>query len=237
MNAKTDTNPNRPSLCVLLARGDHVSGMLLDRICHWAQYGKATIKDVDGKWIANDRIWWMREAQLSPGQSDRSIAKLTNLGLIEKRQHPFAGRNIMHVRPSTLTKDIIASAKTWDMASEIMTKAGIPLPEWFAGAGTQIFPSLTEMLAAWGEEVTPEEIGKLAVFHKDIKAVTKHDLCHDFTEIVLPLIKWAKANWEKISTKEAPKPSLAHFCEGLYVKALDVTIKETAPNEFGFDPA
>jgi hypothetical protein len=225
------TNPSRAALYVILTRGNHVSAMLLDRICYWAQYGKAKIKGVEGYWIANDRSWWMREAQLSPSQFDRSIANQDKFGLIERRQHPFGGRgNILHVRPTALTKDIIASARTWDVVVEILPQAGIPIPECLADHH-QVTPSLAQMLEAFDvKEPTPEEVCKLAAYRENMKAM--HDADYgidvDQSKNTLPLIYWAKENWGKIGTKKAPQPSLAHFCDDLYPKALTEALKEAA---------
>lgn len=233
--SKHETNPSRPSLCVLLARGDHVAGFMLDRIAHWAQYGKAKIPDTEGAWVANDREWWMREAQLSEGQLDRSLANLCKRELIERQQARFAGRNIMHVRPSKLTADVLSSAKTWDAAAEIFAHAKIPAAT-LAKHGNVALP-LSVMIAAWGGEVTPQETGALAVFRQHIKAVTFAGATYDFTNSAAQLIAWAKANWIEISTKEAPKPSLAHFCDSLYSNALEATMTEMEPGVFKFDPA
>jgi hypothetical protein len=232
--SKHETNPSRPSLCVLLARGDHVAGFMLDRITHWAQYGKAKVPDTEGTWVANDREWWMREAQLSEGQLDRSLAKLAKFELIEKNQHPFGGRNIMHVRPSELTADILAASKTWGAAAEIFAQAKIPMSKALAKLPA-IDPPLVKMLEAWGAEVTAQDIGKLAVFRQDIKAVSFAGNTYDFTGNVLHLITWVKANWAEIGPKGS-KPSLALFCDSLYGKALTATMKEVEPSLFAFDP-
>jgi hypothetical protein len=226
-SAVKDTKPNTVSICVLLARGDHVAGVLLERISYWSRYGKATIPDVEGHWCANNRRWWMREAYLSPGQLDRSIAKLVELGLIEKRQYPFAGRNVLHMRPNTLTSDILASAKTWGMALEVLAHAGIPTPKGLAEPGTQVMPSLPEMAEAWGKEhLTAEEVGKLALY--------RHEM-NDDNEKTLPLIVWvvhhwvsflAECKWANKNMKDAPAtPSIAFFCDHFNV-ALSAAMKE-----------
>jgi hypothetical protein len=222
--AVKNTNPDKTSICVLLARGDHAAGFLLRKIVHWMQYGKAKVKGAEGEWVANDREWWMREAQLSAGQLDRALAKLDNdFDLIERQQAKFAGRNIVHVRPSKLTTDILASAKTWDAAAEILAQAKIPAPTLAKHENVAL--PLSVMIAAWGGEVTPQEIGALAKFREDIKVVEYGANTYDLTTTAPLLISWAKANWIEISTKEAPKPSLAHFCDGLYGAALEVTMK------------
>jgi hypothetical protein len=159
------------------------------------------------------------------------------LGLIEEKQHPFGGRNIMHLRPSDLTADTLTASKTWGAAAEILTQAKIPMPAALTKLAAIDLP-LIKMLEAWDGEVTARDIGKLAVFRQDIKAVVMPGgLTYDFTVSALPLIAWAKANWRKISTKEAPKPSLAHFCDSLSGKALTATMKEVEPKVFVFDPA
>ena len=209
-----DTNPNTLPLCILLARGDHVAGVLLDRIHHWSKHGTATIPDAEGHWVANDRHWWMREAQLSPKQYRSAAAKLVEFGLIEKRQYPFAGRNVVHMRPTALTGDILASAKTWDAALEILPHTDVPIPEWLTPK-TQVGASIQEMIDAWGEEsLTAAEIGKLVGYRQDLKhVIDPNGGKHDWSEDTLPLIVWAVNNWGKISTKEAPKPSVAFFCD------------------------
>jgi hypothetical protein len=165
----------------------------------------------------------MREVQLSEGQLDRALAKLDDFDLIKRRQAKFAGRNIVHVRPSKLTADILASAKTWDAVSEILAEAKIPAPTLAKHVNVAL--PLSVMIAAWGGEVTPQEIGALAKFREDIKVVEYGAKAYDLTPSAPKLISWAKANWIEISTKEAPKPSLVHFCDGLYGAALQVTMK------------
>jgi hypothetical protein len=161
--------------------------MLLDKICYWAQYGKATLPGVEGYWVANDRPFWMREAQLSPGQFDRSIAKQAKFELIEKRQYPFAGRNIMHVRPTALTRDIITASKTWDVVAEILPPAGIPIPDCIADH-CQVTPPLDQMLEAFDvDKPTPEEIGKLAAYRQNMKAIATPNGEENHTENTLPL--------------------------------------------------
>jgi hypothetical protein len=233
-----DTNPNNVSICVLLARGDHAAGLLLDRINFWSDKGKAKIPGTEGHWCANDRPWWMREAQLSLRQYNLAAAKLVKLGLIEKRQYPFAGRNVLHVRPSTLTNDILASAKTWDMALEVLALAGVSTPAWLAEPGTQVAPSLQEMINAWGKEsLAPPEIGKLAQFRQEMKCVSTAYEKYDCSNIALPLIEWVVNNWTNFltgckaadiyhNTKGDPsEPSVAFFCEHALV-ALDLASQE-----------
>jgi hypothetical protein len=191
-------------------------------------------KGTEGEWVANDREWWMREVQLSEGQLDRALAKLDDFDLIERRQAKFAGRNIVHVRPSKLTADILASAKTWDAAAEILAEAKIPAPT-LAKHGNVDLP-LSVMIAAWGGEVTPQETGALAVFRQDIKAVDHAGATYDFTSDAPALIAWAKDNWICIKTKEALHPSLTHFCGGLYLEALKVTMTDVGDGVLKFDP-
>ena len=59
-----ETRPNRLPLCIMLADGNHMAGVLLERIVYWGPHGNAVIPTADGKWIANDRRWWMQEARL-----------------------------------------------------------------------------------------------------------------------------------------------------------------------------
>jgi len=217
----TKIKPSWASLCVLLARGDHVAGMLLERVASWASHGKATIKGVAGTWVANDREWWRREACLSLKQYNSAAARLIEFGLIEKRQHPFAGRSIVHMRPSKLTADILASAKTWSAAAEIFAEAKIPAPT-LADYGDIKMP-LSVLKEAWGGEVTPQDVGALAVFREEMKGFEYQWTTYNLTMDAPKLLTWAKANWIEISTKEAPKPSLAAFCDGLFAAALQVT--------------
>jgi len=115
---KSETTPSRIALCVKLAHSNHMAGILLYRIVFWKQYARAKIKGETGEWIANDRAWWMREAQLSSDQYDRTISKLKKWNLIESRQWWFGGRNILFVRPTKVTADYVTAAKTWQAADE-----------------------------------------------------------------------------------------------------------------------
>jgi hypothetical protein len=117
----SDTTPHKDALCIMLAKENLIAGFLLHKLLYWARYGKAAIPGCEGYWIAHERLWWTREARLSLGQFDRAISMLTNLGLIEKRQWWFGGRNILHVRPTSRTKDFVASAVTWE-AADILIK-------------------------------------------------------------------------------------------------------------------
>ena len=117
---KTETTPARIALCVKLAHCNHMAGVLLYRIVFWAQYSSAKINGVIGVWTANDRAWWMREAQLSSDQYDRTISKLEKWNLVERRQWWFSGRNILFVRPTEVTSDYLAAAKTWQAAAEFV---------------------------------------------------------------------------------------------------------------------
>ncbi len=195
------TNPNRLALCVLLARRDHVAAHLLDRICHWAQYGKATIPGFGGTWTANDHPWWRREAALSPDQLDRSLAKLDKFSLIEREQRKFAGVNILHVRPTGFTRLFLTAAKTWDVAAEILASEGIPAPAFAEQAPTV---SLSDMLAAFEGDHTAEDMARLAVYRQDMATVTLAQGEVDCSACALELILWAKEHWDK--------PSIEHFC-------------------------
>ncbi len=114
------TNPSPLSLCIKLARENHRAGVLLERIVHWSRYGRAEIPVTSGYWIANDRAWWRREACLSADQYDRSIRRLKEWQLVETKQWWWAGRLILHVRPTELTTDYLAAAKTWKAADELI---------------------------------------------------------------------------------------------------------------------
>lgn len=115
-----ETNPNRLALCVMLAGGNHTAGALLERAVYWKQYGAAAIPNVEGKWIANPRLWWMREAHLSSAQYDRASAKLQDQGLIEKRQWWFGRRCILFLRPTLYTMNFLAASSTWQAAQELL---------------------------------------------------------------------------------------------------------------------
>jgi hypothetical protein len=114
------TTPSRNALCVRLAAHDHLAGLFLVGILHWAKYGRAEISGVEGEWVANPRSWWRRECCLSSSQYDRSIAKLKKLGLVETRQWWFGHKNILYVRPTKVTLDYIASATTWVAAEQFL---------------------------------------------------------------------------------------------------------------------
>ena len=114
------TNPYRDAIFIILSRDDHLAGFLLTKIVYWHQYARAQIPGVEGYWIAHKREFWEREARLSPGQYNRAIARLASWGLIEKCQWWFAGQNILHVRPTALTKSFLAIATTWDAAAEFL---------------------------------------------------------------------------------------------------------------------
>ena len=94
------TTPSRNALCVRLAAHDHLAGIFLVSILHWAKYGRAEIPGVEGEWVANPRSWWRRECCLSSSQYDRSISKLKKLGLIETRQWWWGYKNIQIGRAS-----------------------------------------------------------------------------------------------------------------------------------------
>lgn len=115
-----ETTPSRLALCIMLAKGNHLTGAFLYSIVYWSQYGRAKIPHADGYWVANTRIWWCREICLTLRQYDRAVAKLATWGLIEKRQWWFGRRNILYIRPTSLTKDFLASAKSWAAAKELV---------------------------------------------------------------------------------------------------------------------
>lgn len=112
------TSPSRHALCVRLTAHDHLAGLFLFSILHWAKYGRAEIPHVEGEWVANPRSWWRRECCLSSSQYDRSIAKLKKLDLIETRQWWWGHKNILHLRPTKKSLDYIASARTWIAADQ-----------------------------------------------------------------------------------------------------------------------
>ncbi|MEI9426855.1 hypothetical protein [Mesorhizobium sp. Cs1299R1N3] len=112
-------NPSRLARCIMLAQGNHTVGVLLHSITYWAKYGKAEIPNTPGTWIANERTFWMQEACLSSDQYDRCIRSLHKWELIERRQWWFGGKNILFVRPSTITVNYLQSASTWEAAKEL----------------------------------------------------------------------------------------------------------------------
>ena len=117
---KSETTPSRIALCVKLANCNHMAGVLLYQIVFWKQYVHAKIPGVSGEWIANDREWWMREAQLSSDQYDRTILKLEKWNLIERRQWWFGRRNILFVRATKVASDYVMAATTWQAAAEFV---------------------------------------------------------------------------------------------------------------------
>ena len=211
-----DTNPDPLALCVMLAQGDHAAGLLLYKIRHWAKYGKAEKPGVEGTWRANDKPWWMREARLSSGQYDRAIAKLKEYELVEKCQYWFGPRNIGYVRLSSKTRDFLTAATTWDVAFELLAQMGLLCSKGQAPAGTQIKPSLQEMMDAWGApSLKPEEIGALAEFRQRMKSITYNGASHDCNDSSVALIEWAVANWGKAAwlkyTDPVPKTPQIEF--------------------------
>lgn len=99
-----------------------MAGTLLAAIVHWAQYGQAKITGVEGKWVANPREWWMREACLTPAQYDKAIRNLCVWKLIERRQWWFGGKNILYVRPTELTSNFYQAMTTWAAINELETE-------------------------------------------------------------------------------------------------------------------
>lgn len=213
----------------MLARGDHAAGVLLHKIHYWSQYSKAKIPAVEGVWRAKERSWWMREAQLSSRQYDRNIAKLAKYELIEKRQYPFAGRTILHVRPSNTTKDFLSAATTWDVALEILDQMGVPTQ---TKPKTQITPSLQEMIEAWGApNVKPVEVGKLAWFRQSMSSVFGKEGEYNFTPYAVEFIAWTVEHWTEFRTackgKSPPQPQIEFFCDNFEV-ALNPFFKAMA---------
>ncbi len=113
----SETTPSNIALCVKLA-GNHARGVLLFRIHHWIRYATIELPNSEGVWIANPRSFWEQEAQLSPSQCDRALAALEQIGLIERRQYWFGRKNVLHVRPTEMTSNFMAAAKTWQAAEE-----------------------------------------------------------------------------------------------------------------------
>ncbi len=83
-----ETTPSAISLCIILTN-DHARGVLLYRIRHWTKYARISLPGADGYWIANPRLFWQLEAQLSTSQCDRAFSWLEKEGLIERRQFWF----------------------------------------------------------------------------------------------------------------------------------------------------
>jgi hypothetical protein len=149
------TNPSRGVLCIMLAGRNHMSGVFLASIIHWAKYGKAVIAGAPGYWVANRRKWWMKECCLTASQYDRTICKLEKLGLIERRQWWYGGKNILFLRPTEKTRSYIASAATWIAAEQFL---GYPSTGSALEFGGYEKPSLTEV-ASSNENVKNHEPG------------------------------------------------------------------------------
>jgi hypothetical protein len=111
--------PDRLALCVLLA-GDHAGGVLLYKILYWAKYAKIVLPEAEGTWIANTHEFWRQNTVMTKRQCERAFAELAARALIEKRQWWFGGRNILHTRPSALTRDFLDAAKSWEAAKELL---------------------------------------------------------------------------------------------------------------------
>jgi hypothetical protein len=144
-------------------------------------------------------------------------------GLIEKRQYPFAGRTILHVRPTSKTKSFLAAATTWNAALEVLAQMGFPCPAWHTDKATQITPSLQEMIKAWGEpSLKPEEVGELATFRQGMTSVVGHEGEYDFSAFTLEVIAWTVENWAEYGTgckgkKICPKPKIEFFCQNFAI--------------------
>lgn len=117
--AAKDTHPSPDTLCILLARGKHLDGLVLRKIVYWYRYARAEIDGQKGRWIANPRTWWGRETCASLGQFDGATRRLKKAGLIEKRQWWFGGKNVLYVRPTKPTRDFLAAAQTWPAVEEL----------------------------------------------------------------------------------------------------------------------
>lgn len=114
MTSSHETTPSTLTKCIVLACHDHMAGILLHSVWYWYKYARAEIPQSEGKWCANTRIWWARETGMSLRQFDRAIAKLSKLGLIEKKQYWFGKLNILHVRTVLGVQNYIEAATTWD---------------------------------------------------------------------------------------------------------------------------
>jgi hypothetical protein len=125
LSKQRHTTPSRHAICIKLAGGDHKAGAFLYSIQHWTKYASAAIPGVEGHWIANTRVWWMRECCLTSSQYDRTISKLEKMGLIERCQYWFGPRNVLHLRPTTISLKYIASATTWKAADQFLPCSSI----------------------------------------------------------------------------------------------------------------
>ena len=139
------TNPSRAVLCIMIAGHNHMAGVFLASIVHWAKYGRAVIPGAPGYWVANPRMWWMKECCLTASQYDRTICKLEKLGLIERRQWWFGGKNIHFLRSTEKTRSYIASATTWTAAEQFL---GYPNTGSALEFGENEEPSSTEVTSS-----------------------------------------------------------------------------------------
>ena len=184
-----DFKPSTMAICFILARGDRAAGSLLDRIHHWSKSGKIEIPGAEGVWLANTREWWMREAVLSLKQYKVAAARLVDLGLIEKRQYPFKGRDVLHVRPTILTNDILDAATTWATAIEVFELSGVPIPEVVVKPTPKISPSLHEMAEGVRQHRTAQEVRHLAEFRHHMHS---NDGYGGWT---LEVLNWVVQHW------------------------------------------
>jgi len=86
-----------------MAGGDLLAGLMLSQIIYWyspRKDGKSRLRVFKRGhyWIAKARYEWWNETRMSPKQADRALAKLKQLGLIEKRIFKFDGRPTVHLR-------------------------------------------------------------------------------------------------------------------------------------------
>ncbi len=203
---------SNPPSTVCHASGRKAHSGRAARTCRFLkQYGHARITDVEGEWIANPRHWWMQEAQLSPAQYDRASAKLAELKLIEKCQWWYGRKCILFLRPTALTMDFLAAAKTWQAAYELLEE-----PQY--GFSVSANPGVANLLKSKKFSKNAKPSSAISLNPKDIK--TLHGNLHK--EGVYPCAHQAAPSCTKItgqSKKEIP---------GKKEKAKPATFKKTA---------
>ncbi len=81
---------------------DFESALVLDEIFFWTkpQNGKSSprVFKYSALWLAIPRTEWWERKRLTSRQADRAIAKLENLGFVEKRVFLYNGKPTVHLR-------------------------------------------------------------------------------------------------------------------------------------------
>ena len=92
----------RPSLLPLV-EGDHLTALMLSQMIYWwspDKHGVSKLRVQVGSrlWLVKSHADWEAELGLSRRQSDRCLAKLKQLGLIQVEIHRFNGAPTTHIR-------------------------------------------------------------------------------------------------------------------------------------------